>query len=708
MMKRNEIEDKNRDESQTQYNRRSVLKLAGAAGGSIGAGISVSALGTEFIAPAHAATNVIDDFTNTNLTGRYYFETGSSYASVDTVSNKATSEADDNVLKISGGTTEMVAYKDDGDTNLDMYPEIGDTIRCWVRGVNGTENMNVTYGAVASDGKDDHYYIKVDFGDNLLGMGKTDDGSSTWLESSNDNLSLAADTWYKLEIDWSTDHNHTVTLYDGSGSEVGSLTYQETSNDPKFEGRGIGFDAYTSSGETAYFDYATRANKGLIDDFEDGNLAEYSGNTSLFSIQSSTVLEGSQTLRCDDNYAKVSHNSFQTTRGNEYRARIMADTDTNPSLLANVQDPSNPMNNCYWASADPANNELTLWRREGGSSYQIDAVSVTIDVGVEYQIGLQLHDSKIRAVLYDETGNEIGKTAKKTDQTFTSGYIGVYSGGSGTPTYYDEIREHTLINIKGNSASTTQSEAEDALNTQVAQDVMADLNNPSVDTANASKFETYINGQKWAETEEIPIDYGTLRVTYQGSSAVDATAYLDRSTMSSSLRSELSDDIGWPSGTEAVHEKHKDWDQPYFARNVTDGEKNDMDSLTGEKDGHAYAAWNDTNGSGRYQAVYHTGADSDTEYLSDETISSITNESRFPFGDGRCPKLARQCAFDVLTAGVGCGSISIPICTLAFSLGPLAIVSAPITCVVGFLATCGPEALLFAASTACDKYVRDC
>lgn len=169
-------------EKTRRFNRRSVLKLAGAG---LGTSVGTKALGNQLVMPARAASGaVFEDFdygSSADMKNYYHFGTGKSLASLDTVGSTATSDASSSVLKISGGTSKMIAYDDNDGYDLQAYPKVGDTITCWLRGANATENMNVIYGAVDGAGRDDYYYVKMNMENSLLGMGMVVDGTATWL-----------------------------------------------------------------------------------------------------------------------------------------------------------------------------------------------------------------------------------------------------------------------------------------------------------------------------------------------------------------------------------------------------------------------------------------------------------------------------------------------------------------------------------------------
>lgn len=234
--------------------RRSYLKLAGATGSGLGAGFGASALSTGFATSAQAAPTVIEDFDEVSLDDRYEFDQQTATASVTTVSSTVTDNASRNVLQIEGdGVTSMHAFEGDGDTDLDAYPAIGNTISCWMRGLSGGETMNFIYGAQDAANK---YYVQLNLNSGHLGLFRYIDGAGDSFSGDWNNSTISNNTgWFKVEIQWTSDHQHTVTLHQ-DGSEVTSLSYTEGSDDPKFTANGVGFAGYVDSGETAQFDYA--------------------------------------------------------------------------------------------------------------------------------------------------------------------------------------------------------------------------------------------------------------------------------------------------------------------------------------------------------------------------------------------------------------------------------------------------------------------
>ena len=98
--------------------------------------------------------------------------------------------------------------------------------------------------------------MKLNLAEGHLGLFAYDGGSGMTFTGDWNNSAIQNTTgWYKVEVDWTTDHTHTVTLYQ-NGSEVTSFSYTESSSDPQHTATGVGFAGFLSSGETAQFDYA--------------------------------------------------------------------------------------------------------------------------------------------------------------------------------------------------------------------------------------------------------------------------------------------------------------------------------------------------------------------------------------------------------------------------------------------------------------------
>jgi hypothetical protein len=180
---------------------------------------------------------VIDDFEDGDL-DEYVFDRGSSGATVQTQAAYYSSHA----LKLSDTTIEAIST-----SGLNTYPNAGDTFRLWVLARNGAGTFNFAYGVQDHDNR---YLVQLNFDENTLKLFRYEGAQAYLLAKVTSGFCLAADEWYRLEIDWRNDGGHTATLINGSEDRLGSVS----GTDSMWTNGGVGFDAYLSSGDTIFID----------------------------------------------------------------------------------------------------------------------------------------------------------------------------------------------------------------------------------------------------------------------------------------------------------------------------------------------------------------------------------------------------------------------------------------------------------------------
>jgi hypothetical protein len=455
--------------------RRDYLKMASGAGATLGSGLGMSALGTRFTSPARAASTVVDDFGDTNLSDRYVFDSRGATTSVTSVSSAVTSGADTNVLQMEGdGNTRMHAYEGDSDTDLKAYPEIGETFSCWMRGLNGTENMNFMYGA---QDKDNKYYVKLNLETGDVGLFKYVSGSGQSLAGDWGNSTVQNNTkWFKIEIEWKTNHSHTVTVYQ-NGSQVGSLSYTEDSGDPQFTATGVGYSAYLGSSETAQYDYATTSGESTpthqvsnIDNFEvaDKELSAYRfdrGESGAAIVADSETTgtqvngrtySGSRALKINDSSAteliSLPGDGLEDypNAGDTFKCYFKATGGTdNFNLTWGVQDHDNR----YYVKMRPESDIMYLFKYKNADGTTLDSTS-GLSISRDQWYYLEVYwgtDGTQTIELYDLEGNVLA-TVSGTDSEWTDGGVGFDAYlSSGEAVFFDcfEIIEQTGPNTGG-------------------------------------------------------------------------------------------------------------------------------------------------------------------------------------------------------------------------------------------------------------------
>ncbi|MFC4553475.1 hypothetical protein [Halorussus sp. GCM10023401] len=550
--------------------------------------------------------SVLDDFEDGDLS-EYSGDTGSF-----TVQNSTVLEGNQTLKGTSTGSA--IAHSVTETTR-------GNTYAAKVMAENGSNGKPALLAAVqdSSSPMQDCYYLEADSVNDQLKLYRQDSGTSNLL--SEHSVSIEEETVYTLVINFQKSFV-IGSIKDQSGTVLASMGRHDTTLTGGLLGLGL------TGGSSGYFDSVRRADAEgrTLDNFRAGALSNYGGSTGAYSIQSSTVLNGVSSLKCENNYTGIAHQSLRSPRGYEYSCHIQAGTNSQskPGLLACVQDPDNPIDNCYWASADTVNNKLSMFRRESGTSVALDRVDVEIKEGKEYQLAIQLLKNSIRAVLSDENGVFIAATKIVDDTTYQNGTFGFYTGGTGSPAYYDSVGRYPFVDRSLAEVTTSSSVAQDALNTTAAQEVLTELNNPTTDTTSAKRV-NHFNANSGVDSFgiKVPIEYGNLGVVNPNSSSTTAIAYLDRSKMPQSLIDDLAGNLGWPTSIQDGFVEFSDGDSaPSFGRGVTDSKRSEIETLVSDNEGRMddsvkINAWVDSDKE-FYNAMYY-----DKRYHVDSGVTKI-------------------------------------------------------------------------------------
>ena len=180
-------------------------------------------------------------------------------------------------------------------------------------------------------------------------------------------------------------------------------------------------------------------NTKIIDDFEDGDISEYSGETGSYTVNTnSPVYEGSYSLK---KQSSGSYNSIYSTSGlSNYPSagdKIVFEWyrkgDDDTMFCWCTQDASN--SNCYQAYLHRNGNGKELWlrRADSGSWTTLTSTSVNWPTGdwIRIEIDHNTDGTIIIKATNLSTNSDIGQISA-TDTTYTSGGIGWQNQGSST------------------------------------------------------------------------------------------------------------------------------------------------------------------------------------------------------------------------------------------------------------------------------------
>ncbi|MFZ2886276.1 MAG: DUF2341 domain-containing protein, partial [Minisyncoccia bacterium] len=198
----------------------------------------------------------------------------------------------------------------------------------------------------------------------------------------------------------------------------------------------------TTGDGTATFDF--------FDDFEDDNISEYSGNTSLFDVGTSFNHNGTYGLNAVDPEDKTTSGIYQTgslvARGDTIRffQYVDATKEDEPCTLFGVQGSAQNYAVCLdqYPIEQIVIAENVTSNDEDGSGTQLASTSVAYSTGW-YEVEIDwLTDTSINVSVYEDDG-DLFATLNTSDASYSSGGVGfAYWGQYGGWDFYS-VREQT-------------------------------------------------------------------------------------------------------------------------------------------------------------------------------------------------------------------------------------------------------------------------
>jgi hypothetical protein len=181
-----------------------------------------------------------------------------------------------------------------------------------------------------------------------------------------------------------------------------------------------------------------------IDDFEDGNISEYGGDTASFSVQTNTVWEGTHALSGQrdmggQSIASTSGLDNYPTQDKKFTFYHQGNNESDSGIGFFVQSETSYPDG-YYLEHSTIKNEIVINLRDNGNSYQLSSTNVSQSTNTWYKGEcLPESDGTITCTLYDTAGNELAQVSA-TDSTFSSGGISfIAKGNSGAVHYWDNL-----------------------------------------------------------------------------------------------------------------------------------------------------------------------------------------------------------------------------------------------------------------------------
>lgn len=174
-----------------------------------------------------------------------------------------------------------------------------------------------------------------------------------------------------------------------------------------------------------------------VDDFEDGDLTEYTGDTAAWTVDDTApVFEGSFSAKCSTAGPEIISTSGLTAyldQDETMAAQVYGDVEGTgavaPQIAYFVQD----IDNFYLAEAAAKSGHIRLYRKEAGSFTELVKVNVTVNNQTEYQLRMTPQADGTHVIeLFDAAGDTQLASASATDTTYTDGGIGLRQGNTGS------------------------------------------------------------------------------------------------------------------------------------------------------------------------------------------------------------------------------------------------------------------------------------
>lgn len=171
-----------------------------------------------------------------------------------------------------------------------------------------------------------------------------------------------------------------------------------------------------------------------VDDFEDGNITEYSGDTSLFQTDTSPVYGGTRALEAQNVNGRTTDGIYRTdltvSQGQVIRwmqyIDISAGSGDEACTLFGIQSPGSNNNNYAVCLEQFGADRISLSKNvydNDVSGTVLATTSVTYSTGwYEVEVDWQTNNN-IKAYLYNSAGTLVASTSA-TDSTYTTGGIG--------------------------------------------------------------------------------------------------------------------------------------------------------------------------------------------------------------------------------------------------------------------------------------------
>lgn len=255
-----------------------------------------------------------------------------------------------------------------------------------------------------------------------------------------------------INIDFDADEQVTDILVDVTGAESGSMTeadFTESGTGPyTYEGTytasatsgdltftlNTAADAGGNDGASGETDTVTLG--GVVDSFEDADIAEYAGGTSYFEANTNAPVQaGSYSLKSTGSNDNTRRNIVSTSgldaypsAGDTIRVYMQStvtdasDVPRNCGFLFFAQDTSNG----YYVQMDGSNGLVKLFEKDAGGFTELDSAPITWSGNTWYtwEISTTSGGGTISVDVIETSSGSVLGTASGSSSLYTSGGVG--------------------------------------------------------------------------------------------------------------------------------------------------------------------------------------------------------------------------------------------------------------------------------------------
>lgn len=332
-------------------------------------------------------------------------------------------------IRVQEGSVALEMGNDDGSNHeirstsgLPRYPDKGATFSFRIYFDNTQSSGAFLFGVQDSD---NYYRAQINPSNGEISLSKREGGILSDIGTAS--VSIPTAEWLEGVIVWGNS-DMTLTLNDSGGNELGSTP---AGSDEVFTSGGVGWigSVESFSEDSVYYDIATITDAAgitfpiVIDDFEDGDVAEYSGDTGAVTVQTTTVKSGEDAAEISAGQNEI--RSFSGLNDYPEQGDVFAfnhhfGDGAIPRFLFGVQD----ADNYYRVELDSSASEMRLVKRDGGAETVLDSTAIAFDLNAWVETSVEWRtNGKMVVEHFDSTGTSLGSVDAK-DTAWSSGGVG--------------------------------------------------------------------------------------------------------------------------------------------------------------------------------------------------------------------------------------------------------------------------------------------